>query len=69
MVMYVTSHGYALLAADTQQRMATQAVETLCYCSVLIVDYFCELLTHGRKVDSFQILCQNLRLLSQSLVD
>ena len=64
--MYVTSHGHTLLVTGTQQRMETQAIGPLCYGSVLIFDYFYELLTRERKVDSFLILYLNLRLLSQS---
>ena len=67
--MYVTSHGYALSATGTQQRMETQVIGPLCSDFVLIFDYFCEPLTHEKRVDSSQILYQNLRLLSQSLDD
>ena len=67
--MCVTSHLHALLATGTQQRMETLAIGLLRYDFVLIFDYFCEPLTHERRVDSSQILYQNLRLLSQSLDD
>ena len=67
--MYVTSHGHALSATGTQQRMETQVIASLCSDFVLIFDCFCEFLTRERKVDSFLILYLNLRLLSQSLDD
>ena len=67
--MYVMSHGHALSATSTQQRMETQAIGPLCSDFVLIFDCFCESLIRERKVDFFLILYLNLKLLSLPLVD
>ena len=67
--MYVTSHGHALSATGTQQRMEIQAIRPLCSDFVLIFDCFYEFLIRERKADSFLILYLNLKLLSQSLDD